>query len=172
MIAVPEDTPLRAIPQNLFSSGKVTPLGGSVTNGRMLNISDAVWMIGSSCSSAPDDYRRGLVTINMDFVTDRKFELVRNGNTGVSAFLFQVRVPLQELISLPGKDLDDYLSILLADNPPGAKGSGSVRLGDSQQRVKEMLGPPENVFDLGSKVIYSYRSIKITFIDGKVSDVQ
>jgi hypothetical protein len=34
------------------------------------------------------------------------------------------------------------------------------------------LGQPDKVVDLGSKKIYIYKDLKITFVDGKVSDVQ
>ena len=38
--------------------------------------------------------------------------------------------------------------------------------------VTASLGQPDKVVDLGSKKIYFYRDLKVTFLDGKVSDVQ
>jgi hypothetical protein len=38
--------------------------------------------------------------------------------------------------------------------------------------VEAIMGKPGNVADLGSKKIYVYRDLKITFVDGKVTDVQ
>lgn len=38
--------------------------------------------------------------------------------------------------------------------------------------LKLKLGPPQKVMDLGSKVIYMYKDLKITFIDGKVADIE
>jgi hypothetical protein len=38
--------------------------------------------------------------------------------------------------------------------------------------VKAIQGEPEKVVDLGSKKIYVYKDLKITFLDGKVSDIQ
>jgi hypothetical protein len=35
-----------------------------------------------------------------------------------------------------------------------------------------MNGKPDKVIDLGAKKIYVYKDLKITFMDGKVSDVQ
>ncbi len=34
------------------------------------------------------------------------------------------------------------------------------------------LDKPEKIVNLGPKQIYVYRDLKVTFIDGKVSDVQ
>ena len=34
------------------------------------------------------------------------------------------------------------------------------------------LGQPEKIVDLGAKKIYVYKDLKITFLKGKVSDVE
>jgi hypothetical protein len=38
--------------------------------------------------------------------------------------------------------------------------------------VKAALGQPDKIVNLGAKQIYVYKDIKVTFINGKVSDVQ
>ena len=54
--------------------------------------------------------------------------------------------------------------------PPPA--TATIQLGQSIDQVKAALGQPEKIVDLGKKQIYVYKDLKITFIDGKVSDVQ
>jgi hypothetical protein len=39
-------------------------------------------------------------------------------------------------------------------------------------QVVGIMGQPTARVDLGNKQIYTYPSLKITFVDGKVSDVQ
>jgi hypothetical protein len=39
-------------------------------------------------------------------------------------------------------------------------------------QVVAILGQPEKSVDLGSKQIYVYKDLKVTFVNGKVSDVQ
>ena len=34
------------------------------------------------------------------------------------------------------------------------------------------MGTPEKIINLGSKLIYVYKDIKVTFLNGKVADVQ
>ena len=34
------------------------------------------------------------------------------------------------------------------------------------------MGKPEKIFNLGPKQIYMYKDVKVTFLNGKVSDVQ
>jgi hypothetical protein len=48
----------------------------------------------------------------------------------------------------------------------------TLTLGLSIDEVRAIQGEPEKVVDLGSKRIYVYKDLKITFIDGKVSDIQ
>jgi hypothetical protein len=47
-----------------------------------------------------------------------------------------------------------------------------IELGQNTDQVVAGLGQPDKVVDLGSKKIYIYKDLKITFVDGKVSDVQ
>jgi hypothetical protein len=55
--------------------------------------------------------------------------------------------------------------------PPAAP-PASIALGQSIDEVTGQLGQPKSVVDLGPKKIYVYKDMKITFKDGKVSDVQ
>ena len=42
----------------------------------------------------------------------------------------------------------------------------------STAEVEQILGRPRDVANVGSKKIYVYKDIKVTFLDGRVSDVQ
>jgi hypothetical protein len=48
----------------------------------------------------------------------------------------------------------------------------TLTLGLSIEDVKAIQGEPQKIVDLGSKKIYVYKDLKITFADGKVSDIQ
>jgi len=39
-------------------------------------------------------------------------------------------------------------------------------------QVKNAIGVPDKIINLGAKQIYVYKDIKVTFMGGKVSDVQ
>lgn len=47
-----------------------------------------------------------------------------------------------------------------------------VQLGMTTDQVQAALGTPEKIFNLGAKQIYVYKDVKVTFLNGKVSDVQ
>ena len=48
----------------------------------------------------------------------------------------------------------------------------TLSLGMTVDEVKAIQGEPQKIVDLGSKKIYVYKDLKITFSDGKVSDIQ
>ena len=47
-----------------------------------------------------------------------------------------------------------------------------IEKGQTPEQVKAALGPPEKIVNLGAKQLYVYHDIKVTFLNGKVSDVQ
>ena len=54
----------------------------------------------------------------------------------------------------------------------GGAGPVTISLGQSIADVESINGKPDKVIDLGAKKIYVYKDLKITFTDGRVSDVQ
>jgi hypothetical protein len=48
----------------------------------------------------------------------------------------------------------------------------TLTLGLSIDDVKAIQGEPQRIVDLGAKKIYMYKDLKITFTDGKVTDIQ
>ena len=62
-----------------------------------------------------------------------------------------------------------------ADNS-GSTGDSSapveISLGQTTEEVVAALGKPRRVVNLGSKKIYVYADLKITFVNGKVTNVE
>jgi hypothetical protein len=48
----------------------------------------------------------------------------------------------------------------------------TIQLGQTVEQVQAVLGQPDKIVNLGTKVIYVYRDLKVTFMDGKVADAQ
>jgi hypothetical protein len=47
-----------------------------------------------------------------------------------------------------------------------------IEKGQTPEQVKATLGNPEKIVTLGAKQLYIYKDIKVTFLNGKVADVQ
>jgi hypothetical protein len=56
--------------------------------------------------------------------------------------------------------------------PPPVAAPATVTVGESSTEVLQSLGMPQQMIDLGKKKTFVYRTMKITFINDKVSDVQ
>ena len=48
----------------------------------------------------------------------------------------------------------------------------TVQMGMTTDQVESILGKPDKLFNIGTKQIYVYKDVKVTFLNGKVSDVQ
>jgi hypothetical protein len=48
----------------------------------------------------------------------------------------------------------------------------TVEVGQSMAEVEAVMGKPESILKVGAKSIYVYKSIKVTFLEGKVADIQ
>jgi hypothetical protein len=48
----------------------------------------------------------------------------------------------------------------------------TIQKGQTPDEVQAALGKPEKIVNLGAKQIYVYKDLKVTFLNGKVSDVQ
>jgi hypothetical protein len=48
----------------------------------------------------------------------------------------------------------------------------TIQLGQTTDQVQAALGTPDKIVNLGAKQIWVYKDLKVTFKDGKVSDVQ
>lgn len=57
-----------------------------------------------------------------------------------------------------------------ADQPPPPP--KTISKGDTKDQVVAAFGQPEKMANLGAKEIYYYKDLKVTFVNGKVTDVQ
>jgi len=48
----------------------------------------------------------------------------------------------------------------------------TIQLGQTVDQVQAVLGQPDKIVNLGAKLIYVYKDLKVTFMNGKVADAQ
>jgi hypothetical protein len=71
-----------------------------------------------------------------------------------------------------GQDAQGQQGQQQAAAPAPAQPPPTIQLGQSPDEVTAALGQPEKIVNLGAKQIYYYKDMKVTFVKGKVSDVQ
>jgi hypothetical protein len=60
-----------------------------------------------------------------------------------------------------------------APPPPAASAApATIALGQTQKKVIEALGNPQRVIKMNGREIYVYKDLKVTFVKGRVTDVQ
>ena len=69
-----------------------------------------------------------------------------------------------------GQDQQQAAQAPAADAPPAEP--TSIEKGMTPDQVEAALGKPDKKVNLGSKQLYIYKDMKVTFLNGKVSDVQ
>ena len=83
---------------------------------------------------------------------------------------YEVRDPLHGSIPFSARERDIINQGGQMDAAPGS--GATVCLGMTIPEVERALGRPINTVDLGAKKILVYKDLKVTFLDGRVSDVQ
>jgi hypothetical protein len=56
--------------------------------------------------------------------------------------------------------------------PDPAAAPVSIQVGQTKDQVVAILGKPDKIIKVGTKEIYQYKDIKVTFVNGKVTDAQ
>jgi hypothetical protein len=67
------------------------------------------------------------------------------------------------------KTIDD---VIAPETAIAAANTKTVELGQTSQQVEATLGKPDTIVNLGAKMTYVYKTMKVVFQDGKVADVQ
>ena len=67
------------------------------------------------------------------------------------------------------KVIDD---VIAPEDAVAAASTKTVELGQTPQQVEAALGHPDTIVNLGAKMTYVYKTMKVIFQDGKVADVQ
>ena len=100
-----------------------------------------------------------------------KFADADAGGAGPAAGAGQSQAPAQT--PPPAQEQQQFAPIEAPPPPPAAEQKPRViKLGMTTQEVKEAFGEPGSVIEAGgNKVIYMYKDKKVTFVNGKVSDV-
>jgi hypothetical protein len=166
-----------------YKDGSLHPPGGLAAsmagkNSRQLPVGDKIYVTKLD------------VNLKKDRVTFRIIECdTCNGTAQPSSYKSDIffDFPKGTLQTTSVPDVEDTIAkVFTIDNPappaapasapqapaPTAAQPASIQLGQTIDQVVAALGQPEKTVNLGSKQIYVYKDLKVTFVGGKVSDVQ
>jgi len=142
--------------------------------------------------------RTGSDYVQLDLFTVATYVVPGSGTRGPTPLQASVRfqydrglaaVTTQQLLD----DIDEWLAIAgeshmeavdscpiterhPAADPAKSRGTGratsTIRIGQTQEEVTAILGPPEKQILLGAKTIFVYADVKVVFMGGKVTDAE
>jgi hypothetical protein len=88
------------------------------------------------------------------------------------AHLARVQPPAVAAPAVPTDSVAPLPVPARTDTSPNPAEPVTISLGQTIAEVESINGKPDKIIDLGAKKIYIYKDLRITFTDGKVSDVQ
>jgi hypothetical protein len=117
-----------------------------------------------------DDDKVSLLLMSVDTTA-----VTAKGSTQQTRYKASVQFAYEKKV-LPTVDFEklkaDIEAVLAPESVVAAASTKTIGLNQTPQEVEAILGKPETVVNLGPRVIYTYKTMKIIFVDGKVTDVQ
>jgi len=164
------DRPKAVMTATTIQDGKVAKMGGGGflegTAGKALKRGDRLYLYSIGVK---DD------AINLLVATVDTFDVTDHGTTTSTPYTGAVHFAFADEY-LPTAAPDDVIktisAVLRDEAEAAAEPAKTVKLGQSQEEVVAVMGKPEKIIDLGEKVVYVYKDMKVIFRDGKVADVE
>jgi hypothetical protein len=157
---------------NKVKEGQVSQAGGfmaamqSKTTSRDLKAGDKVYLFAIDVK---DDQ------VQLFVITCDTYDVNMHGSTKQTRYKAQLSFELGRdfMASATPEAVEKAVeAVIMPESEVQANSTKSVDLGQTPAQVKAALGNPDKIVNLGSKMIYVYKDMKIVFIDEKVSDVQ
>jgi hypothetical protein len=114
-------------------------------------------------------------TATFTFLSLDTVDSVYRGRSRQSRLRLYVKFPIPKnrLSSLDSESMHKLTDpIFLPESEAAATATVTVQLGQTLEEVKKIMGEPQKVMDLGAKQILIYKDVKVTLVDGKVTDAQ
>jgi hypothetical protein len=113
--------------------------------------------------------------VMLKVMTCETFDINEKGSTQQRRYKAAVKF-MYPKGSGPSKQVADIKAaidpVMVPEAEAAAVNTKTIGLGQTRSQVEEILGRPERIVDLGTKVTYVYKDMKVVFLDGKVADVQ
>jgi hypothetical protein len=152
--------------------GQVGEQGGATSalfskeNTRVFKPGEKVYVTGIKVG---DDY------VMLELMSCDMFDVVKKGSTKQTRYKAAVSFKFDKdaLPALDPAKIKAVISPVVAtESEASAQSTKTISLGQTPEQVEGILGKPEKIVNLGPKVTYVYKDMKVIFQDGKVSDVQ
>jgi len=143
------------------ATGFAAAFGSNTGHSRTLNPNEKVYV--TDVLVKRDAVQLELLTVDVTTLADGQGTRYRA----------ELNVKLPGLDTMTPDDVKKSIETVVADPAvASAVQSKTVKIGMSPDEVKQALGNPDKIVDLGAKQVFIYRDMKVILVDGKVTDVQ
>jgi hypothetical protein len=151
---------------HIGEQGGAAPGVFSKTNTRVFKPGEKVYVTGIKIG---DDY------VMLELMSCDMFDVVSKGSTKQTRYKAALSFTFdkESLPTLSPEKVKATISPVIATETEAAsQNTKTISLGQTPEQVEAILGKPEKIVNLGQKVTYVYKDMKVIFQDGKVADVQ
>jgi hypothetical protein len=116
-----------------------------------------------------DDY------VMLELMSCDMFDVVYKGSTKQTRYkaALSFKFDKESLPTLNAEKIKAAITPVVAtEAEASAQNTKTISLGQTPEQVEAILGKPDKIVNLGQKVTYIYKDMKVIFQDGKVADVQ
>jgi hypothetical protein len=146
--------------------GGATPALFNKTNTRVFKLGEKVYVTGVKVG---DDY------VMLELMSCDMVDVVNKGSTKQTRYkaALSFKFDKDTLPTLSPEKVKATISPVIATEAEAAgQNTKTISLGQTPEQVEAILGKPDKIVNLGPKVTYIYKDMKVVFQDGKVADVQ
>lgn len=153
-------------------NGQVSEQGGATSavfskeNTRVFKPGERVYVIAIKIG---DDY------VMLELMSCDMFDVVKKGSTTQTRYKAALSFKFDKdfLPTADSEKIKAAISPVVATEAEAAtQHTKTISLGQTPEQVEAIIGKPDKIVNLGPKVTYIYKDMKVIFQDGKVSDVQ
>lgn len=111
--------------------------------------------------------------VRLQFVTTKTYQVAVQGST--KEMRYKALLVLQfEPTALQSMNADQVFQSATSvfTTKDEASAPKSLKLGLTRAEVEAMVGKPDRILDLGERITYVYKDLRVVFVDGKVTDLQ
>jgi hypothetical protein len=142
------------------ATGFAAAFGSNTGHSRTLNPNEKVYV--TDVLVKRDAVQLELLTVDVTTLADGQGTRYRA----------ELNVKLPGLDTMTPDDVKKSIETVVADPAvASAVQSKTVKVGMSPDEVKQSLGNPDKIVDLGAKQVFIYKDMKVIPMEGKVSDV-
>jgi hypothetical protein len=168
-------------PQSTYKKGKITrnPFGG---RNFLQDLGNSMVVPGQSAAIVQRTFVAGekLWATKIDVKDDGVVFALYSDPVGDIRYFGELKFPFPKGQPPPADNLMNTIAEVVTVEPPDTSATATqtppastktIALGQTKDQVVALFGQPQKMATVGAKDIYAYPDMKVTFVDGKVADV-